>query len=77
MLHNQAEEVIRDLIRPLVEADGGSIELLEVTRERVVVRLGGTCAGCPGKPYTLSRMIEPALRKALGMAIKVEARFAS
>ena len=75
VLQEQAETVIRELIRPLVEADGGTIDLLEVSRERIVVRLGGTCAGCPGKPYTLSQVIEPALRKALGIEVKVEARF--
>lgn len=77
MLHEQAENAIREYVRPLVEADGGAIELLEVSRERIVVRLSGTCAGCPGKPYTLSQVIEPALRKALGIDVKVEARFGS
>jgi NifU-like protein len=76
-VQREAESVIEQVIRPLVEADGGGIELLEVTRERVVVRLTGTCAGCPGKPYTVSRIIEPALRKALGSNVKVEARVAA
>jgi Fe-S cluster biogenesis protein NfuA len=33
----------------------------------------GTCAGCPGKPYTLSGIIEPAARRWLGADIQVEA----
>jgi Fe-S cluster biogenesis protein NfuA len=69
-----AEKLIAEYIRPLIEADGGQIDLVEVTPGRVVVRLSGTCGGCPGKPYTLSRIIEPALKRALGPEFEVEAR---
>jgi hypothetical protein len=33
------------------------------------------CAGCPGQPFTVTRVIEPALKRALGKTIEVEARF--
>ena len=70
-VYDRAKEIIDDLIRPLVEADGGQIELVEVEDSTVVIRLSGTCAGCPGQPYTLERVIEPALRRVLGDEVSV------
>ena len=58
-----------------MRADGGEIELVEVKDRTVVVRLSGVCAGCPGQPYTVSGVIEPVLKRALGDDIIVEARF--
>ena len=76
-MQEQAEQLIAEYLRPLVEADGGKIELLEVTDNRiVVVRLSGACAGCPGQPYTLTRVIEAAIKQRLGADFQVEARFA-
>lgn len=76
-MREEAERVIQEYLRPLVETDGGRIELLDVQEKRVIVRLSGTCSGCPGQPYTLSRFIEPILKRALGNDIEVEARFAT
>jgi Fe-S cluster biogenesis protein NfuA len=74
-VHEKAAAAIEEYIRPLIEADGGHIELIEATETRVVVRLSGVCAGCPGQPFTVTRVIEPALKRALGTTIEVEARF--
>ena len=74
-MRDKAAAVIDEYIRPLVEADGGHIELIEATDARVVVCLSGTCLGCPGQPYTVARIVEPALKRALGPHIEVEARF--
>lgn len=76
-VHEQAKALIDDYIRPLVEADGGKIDLLEATAGRVVIRLSGTCFGCPGQPYTIAGVIEPAFKKALGPDIIVETRIGS
>jgi NifU-like protein len=56
-VRDQAEKVIAEVLRPLIEADGGQIELLEASSRRVVLRLTGACGGCPGKPYTVGRVI--------------------
>jgi Fe-S cluster biogenesis protein NfuA len=74
-VQEKVEAVIAEYIRPLVEADGGQVELVEVADGRVVIRLSGTCNGCPGQPYTLMRVIEPAIKRAVGASVTVEARF--
>ena len=52
-----------DLIRPAVQADGGDVELVEVTPEGVVrIRLHGACVGCPSSTITLQMGIERNLR---------------
>ena len=51
-------------IRPYLQADGGDLELVEVTDEGVVkLRLMGACCGCPMSQMTLSQGVERELRK--------------
>lgn len=51
-------------IRPYLKADGGDIELLEVTDDMVVkVRLKGACDGCPFSMQTLKGGVEQSLMK--------------
>ncbi|MBA7542727.1 Fe/S biogenesis protein NfuA [subsurface metagenome] len=50
-------------IRPYLIADGGDVELIEVTEELVVkVKLVGACQGCPFSMQTLKAGIEQAIR---------------
>jgi Fe-S cluster biogenesis protein NfuA len=73
LLEQRARKLIDEVVRPLVAADGGEIELVRVIDQRIIVRLSGMCAGCPGRPYTLSGVIEPVARRWLGDGIAVEA----
>jgi Fe-S cluster biogenesis protein NfuA len=52
-----------DKIRPMLKADGGDVELLEVKDGIVKVRLQGACAGCPMSQMTLKNGIERMLKK--------------
>ena len=53
---------VLDKVRPSLQADGGDVELVEVTDEGVVkVRLKGACNGCPMSQMTLKRGIERAV----------------
>ncbi len=70
-VRDRVEALIEDLVRPLVEADGGGIELVAVDDRTVTVRLSRACAGCPGAPYTRSGVIEPVLRRVLGEHVQV------
>ena len=60
------EEVkkVLDLVRPALQADGGDVELVEVTPEGVVkVRLTGACGHCPMSTMTLKMGIERTLKE--------------
>ncbi|HZE21321.1 MAG TPA: NifU family protein [Desulfobaccales bacterium] len=48
-------------IRPLLQRDGGDIELVEVTDGVVKVRLTGACKGCPMSQMTLKQGVEKML----------------
>ena len=50
-------------IRPLLQRDGGDIELVEVTDGIVKVRLTGACKGCPMSQMTLKQGVERMLLK--------------
>ena len=53
-----------DEIRPNLQADGGDVELVEVTNDGVVkVRLLGACAGCPIRQMTLTHGIPNMIKK--------------
>lgn len=51
-------------IKPSLIADGGNVELVEVSEEGVVkVRLTGACSGCPMSTQTLKQGIERHLKQ--------------
>ncbi|MGD0724915.1 MAG: NifU family protein [Spirochaetia bacterium] len=53
-----------DEIKPALEADGGDVELVDVSDEGVVkVRLTGACRGCPMGMQTLKLGIEKHLKQ--------------
>jgi Fe-S cluster biogenesis protein NfuA len=61
-------------IRPSLQADGGDVELVDVTEEGIVkVRLKGACAGCPMSQLTLSQGIEKHLKEKVPGVDKVVA----
>ncbi len=61
-------------LRPNLQADGGDIELVDVTDAGVVkVRLKGACAGCPMSQMTLAHFVEESLRRVVPSVKKVEA----
>ncbi|MCK9230790.1 MAG: NifU family protein [Syntrophales bacterium] len=53
-----------DEIRPALKADGGDVELVDVSDDGVVrVKLTGACAGCPMAQMTLKSGIEKRLKQ--------------
>ena len=57
----------RDVLAPLVAADGGVMYLVK-SGEEVHVHLTGTCAGCPGAALTRDGIIAPAVRTVMPKA---------
>jgi Fe-S cluster biogenesis protein NfuA len=57
-------ELVLDKVRPALQADGGDVELVEVTDDGLVkVRLTGACGGCPMSQMTLKMGIESVLKR--------------
>ena len=76
MSESLQEKVIDALetIRPYLKADGGDIELVNVTEEGIVeVRLLGACVGCPMAQMTLRAGVERSLMREVPGIGRVEA----
>ena len=57
-------QAVLDQIRPVLQRDGGDIELVEVTDDNVVrVKLQGHCVGCPGATLTIKGVVERILKE--------------
>jgi len=71
-LKERVAEVLNKLRMPL-QADGGDVELIDVTEDGVVkVKLTGTCRGCPFSQMTLQNLIEQNLKKEIPEVTRVE-----
>lgn len=63
-----------DQLRPFLNADGGDMELVEITQEGVVkVRLLGACSDCSMSMMTLKAGLEEAVKKVAPEIKSVEA----
>jgi len=62
-MREEVEKALNE-IRPYLQADGGDLELVEVTEDGVVkVKLTGACGTCPFAQMTLKMGVEQALKK--------------
>jgi len=66
-------EAVLDEVRPHLQADGGDVELIEVTEDGIVrVTLTGACGGCPMAQITLKNGIERRLKESIPEVQSVE-----
>lgn len=56
-------EKVLDLVRPILERDGGNVELVNVNDGTVEVKLTGACGSCPMATMTLKMAIERILKQ--------------
>ena len=57
-------EAVLAQVRPALQADGGDVELVDVTADGVVkVKMKGACSGCPMSTMTLKMGIERVLKQ--------------
>ena len=56
-------QIIIDKIRPLLQRDGGDIQLIEVSDGVVKVKLQGACGSCPMSAMTLKMGVEKQLKQ--------------
>ena len=72
MLKEKVEKAL-DEVRPFLKADGGNVELVEVTEDGVAkVKLTGACGHCPMSTYTLKMGIEQKLKEKIPEIKSVE-----
>ena len=69
---NEKIQAVINEIRPLLQADGGDIELVGVEDGVVKVRLRGACAGCPGAQMTLKMAVERRIKSKVPEIQRVE-----
>ena len=62
-MREQVQKAI-DKVRPGLQADGGDVELVDVSEDGVVkVKLTGACHGCPMAQMTLKMGIEKIIKQ--------------
>jgi Fe-S cluster biogenesis protein NfuA len=72
MLKDRVEEVLAE-VRPYLQAEGGNVELVEVTADGIVkLKLSGACSCCPMSTYTLKLGIEKKLKEKIPEVKTVE-----
>ena len=71
-MREQVEKSLQK-IRPMLQADGGDVELIDVQDGVVKLRLQGACAGCPGAQMTLKMGVERQLKQDIPELKAVEA----
>lgn len=71
-MNAKVEEVLNQ-VRPMLQRDGGDVELVEVTPEGIVkVKLTGACGSCPMSTMTLKMGIEAALKEQIPEVVEVQ-----
>lgn len=62
-LKDKVEEALKE-VRPMLQADGGSVELVSVSDDgKVTLRLTGACGSCPMSQMTLKMGVERIIKK--------------
>ncbi len=70
-MRSKVEKVIKE-IQPNLRADGGDIELVDVTDDGIVkVKLKGACVGCPLSTITIQWGVERYLKARVPQVKKV------
>ncbi len=65
------EQTIDEDIRPMLEKDGGDLEIIDIKDRVVYARLVGACATCPAADVTMKLMIERALKERVDERVRV------
>lgn len=59
----KVEKIIDEHIRPILNADGGDIKLIDIKEDIVKVQLTGACGSCPMSQMTLRQGVERMLKE--------------
>ena len=74
MIDRTKVEEVLERVRPMLQRDGGDVQLMDVTDDNIVkVKLKGACGHCPMSMMTLKGGIEAELKKNIPDVKSVEA----
>jgi NifU-like protein len=69
---DKIKTVLSEDVRPLLHADGGDVELVDVKDDVVSIRFMGQCAKCGNAAFTRHALVEKALREKVSNSIVVK-----
>lgn len=67
----KVEKALEEYVRPMLQKDGGDMEIVDIKDTLVYCRLKGACAGCQKASQTLKMMIEKTLKEMVDQRVKV------
>ena len=70
-LGKSIEKTMDEYIRPMLQQDGGDVEIVDIKETIVYVKLVGACANCAGATMTLKNLVESTLKERVDERIKV------
>ncbi len=65
------EKAMDEYIRPMLQKDGGDVEIVDIKDTMVYCRLQGACATCAGASQTLKVMVETTLKDLVDELVRV------
>jgi Fe-S cluster biogenesis protein NfuA len=72
-IFDRTEQVIAEEIRPAIQRDGGTIQLVKIDEHGVAwVELKGACAKCSASSLTMRAGVERILRKRISFFARTE-----
>jgi NifU-like protein len=72
-LIKKIEKAVDQYIRPMLQRDGGDLEIVDIKDTIVYCSLRGACAGCAGASQTLKMMVEKTLKEVVDDRLRVVA----
>ena len=67
----KVDKVIDEYVRPMLQHDGGNLEIVDIKDMLVYCRLVGSCAGCSGAGQTLRMLVERTLKEMVDERVRV------
>lgn len=67
----KVEKAFDDYVRPMLQRDGGDVEIIDIKESLVYCRLSGACAGCAGADQTMRLLVERTLKEMVDERIRV------
>jgi len=65
------DKVVEEYVRPILKADGGDVEVVDIKGMLIYCRLSGACKGCNMSGHTLRMLVERSIKEMVDQRIRV------